>query len=526
MKGYYKPALLAGALATALGVQQAQAQLPEAGALGYYHDVARFSRNMLYGSARTNALAGVQTALGADPSALLGNPAGLGVYRRSEVSGSPSIWFGNAESSMAGGPLNDDFKPQFNISNLSLIFADMRDPLTSSDWRGSTFGIGLSTTANFNQRYSYNGFKATGQKNSIIDEMYDEAQNMNFFSQGFDGMKPGQALVLQGYNTFLLDSSINDPTKWAVVAPLSDIAYRGTLTTSGSINQLDLGWGGNYKDQLFIGAGLGLSFLRYREQLDYTETLLNVQPNEGAWQRGYEAGTVTYRRDLSVRGTGINGRLGLIYKPADVVRFGLSYQTPTLWGMTDQAASSHVLVNFPNLNYPGYGVVGARDWKITNDSRAGYTMVTPHRLTAGIAGFIGEYGFISADAEYLTFSGARLTSSDFDIMPDRRSIKQVYDNVLNLRAAGELRLGVVRLRAGYAFLPSPYKEGAGTRLQAQTADITQISGGAGLRFDSWFIDLGVINTSSENRFDLHTYSPVVNNKLSSTMAVVTVGGTF
>ena len=48
-------------------------------------DNARLAERTLNGTARYVGMAGAMTAIGGDPSAALDNPAGLGLYRRSEL---------------------------------------------------------------------------------------------------------------------------------------------------------------------------------------------------------------------------------------------------------------------------------------------------------------------------------------------------------------------------------------------------------------------------------------------------------
>ena len=49
-------------------------------------DVQRFAQRSTMGSARYVGMGGAMTAIGGDPSAAMDNPAGLGLYRRSEIS--------------------------------------------------------------------------------------------------------------------------------------------------------------------------------------------------------------------------------------------------------------------------------------------------------------------------------------------------------------------------------------------------------------------------------------------------------
>ena len=54
--------------------------------------------NYSFGTARSAALGGAFTSLGADLSSMNINPAGLGIYRGSEVGISPSLTWSNMES--------------------------------------------------------------------------------------------------------------------------------------------------------------------------------------------------------------------------------------------------------------------------------------------------------------------------------------------------------------------------------------------------------------------------------------------
>ena len=45
----------------------------------------RFSERQIIGTARYVGMGGAMTAIGGDPTAVLDNPAGLGLYRRNEI---------------------------------------------------------------------------------------------------------------------------------------------------------------------------------------------------------------------------------------------------------------------------------------------------------------------------------------------------------------------------------------------------------------------------------------------------------
>src|ERR1044071_4135927 len=73
----------------------------------YVTDALQFSRYQPFGTARFQAMGGVNTALGADLSSISGNPAGLGFYRKSDWSFTPSLNFTNNTSTFINREMND-----------------------------------------------------------------------------------------------------------------------------------------------------------------------------------------------------------------------------------------------------------------------------------------------------------------------------------------------------------------------------------------------------------------------------------
>ena len=77
-------------------------------------DALRYTRLGLQGSARIQGIGGAQSALGADISTMATNPAGLGMFRRSEANF--SIGFtNNSTNSLFMGNLTPDKRTTVNI---------------------------------------------------------------------------------------------------------------------------------------------------------------------------------------------------------------------------------------------------------------------------------------------------------------------------------------------------------------------------------------------------------------------------
>src|SRR5688572_10512759 len=90
-------------------------------AQGFVENALLFSRTKPGGSARVQAMGGAQVALGGDFSSALSNPAGLGMYNRSEFTFSPALYTYSSDSEHLGTKSSDS-KTVFNIPGLSFVY--------------------------------------------------------------------------------------------------------------------------------------------------------------------------------------------------------------------------------------------------------------------------------------------------------------------------------------------------------------------------------------------------------------------
>ena len=71
-------------------------------------DAFRYTGTSITGTARYTAMSGAFGALGGDFSVLSTNPAGIGIYRSSEISFTPSIFTANTKSSFLGNQTSEN----------------------------------------------------------------------------------------------------------------------------------------------------------------------------------------------------------------------------------------------------------------------------------------------------------------------------------------------------------------------------------------------------------------------------------
>lgn len=496
-----------------------------AGALAQgYQDAARFGMLMPQGTARSVGFGSALGSVGGDFSALSVNPAAIGIYRRGEFSFSPSIHFGNDEFTYFGNKSTDNFSA-FNISNVGVVSVTGARQTSSNSWNSWGFGIGLNRLADFNRSYSYSG----RNDSSAFSETFSLDAN-------FQGLTPSelttyedaqQSLGNLGYQAWLIDfDSVNNFYYTLADFRQGPLAQAKTVRERGGINELVFNGGGNYGEKIMVGATLGLPIVRYKRELTFGEKDLN--------------GTITdfqearYQQQLSTTGVGVNLKLGVIVKPTNAFRFGAAIHTPTWYTLRDEED------NFLFANTEG-SHTNATHTLLTRTFE--YTMRTPWRAVVSATGFMGNWGFVSADYEFVDYASSRITfnTSENQLIYNgtrlaaqqqlaNDSLKANLESASNFRIGGEARLDFLYLRAGLGFYGSPYKKSNlfGDGMKSYHA-------GVGYRGNRGFVDLGFVNTQrsgGEYAYQLPyggttgTIAPEARGSITTNNIILTFGAKF
>jgi long-subunit fatty acid transport protein len=461
------------------------------GAVAQNHvDALRYSQQVYGGTARSLAMGNAFGALGADFSALSINPAGIGVYKGSEISFSPSIYVGKTTSDYAGQS-GEDIKYNFNVSNVGIVFTGS-PKRAENPWKGFQFGFGMNRIANFNSARVIEG------PNTGRSLMYDYLLSANGVES--DQLDPFNTQM--AFNTYLIDT-LGGPTSYFTPVPDGNTMQSKYIETAGSINEMVFTIGGNYNDKLYIGGTFGFPYLRYSESSTYKET--NSDDTLTAFKQ------MTIHDNLETSGTGFNFKFGLIYRITDWVRIGASVHTPTFYNLTDKYSKEMSSDFFNGDHYSDESPQGRYDYKLDS----------PLRAVGSIAFVIGQYALISADYEFVDYSDARLRAKDYQFFEENNAIAEMYRPTSNIRVGAEVKLAPVSIRAGYQLNFSPYAD------DKNDGQRMAFSGGLGLRDKSYFIDLGYVYSKlSEDYYMYPSVSgPVVNN-FSNHNIVLTLGFKF
>jgi hypothetical protein len=462
-----------------------------ANAQDYSGDAFRFSQLINpAGSSRMRALGGNHAAIGADVSNISGNPAGLGLYTRSEFSVSAGLNSLETNTNYINTNTNSS-KSNFNLNNIALVFGgnsgnNGKPNSYRGGWNSGNFGISYNRNSNLFNNFSFSGInKRSSLADSYVEQVNGNANNTTEFLDSADQFDPNNRVAQSPealyYQMYLIEPTGNGAPyrRFDFNNPASEVRQEGNFQSEGKTSQWTFAYGANYQDKLYVGVSGGIANLNY--------DFVNTQTDQ--FVGGKFINDFTANQLLTVQGRGVNLSGGLIFRPNNLVRIGATIHSPTWYSISesyDQSISVNVIPNNPNqipadLNS---GSVAPYDFD--------YELRTPLRASVGMAVFVGKKGFITADAEYVGYNKMKLTATTLSpsdnsafTNDNTRYINQDYKNVVNLKVGAELRAGNINFRGGVAFIADPYK----VKFDDINRDRLAFSGGAGYKSNSFYFDL-------------------------------------
>ena len=135
-------------------------------------DVFRYSKRNQLGSVRTMGLSGAYGALGADLASSGINPAGLGMYRRSDAGGTLGFYTNKVESSLDNNLSTTNANGTF--TNVGVTFTI---PSINPNAPFFSFTFYHQTSAVYDERYNIEGVEIP---NSILESLLANVQGVNF----------------------------------------------------------------------------------------------------------------------------------------------------------------------------------------------------------------------------------------------------------------------------------------------------------------------------------------------------------
>ena len=430
-------------------------------------DALRYSQSFLSGTARSVSMGGAFGALGGNFAAISINPAGLGVYRTSVFSFTPSFTY-NVNNSKLGDISNEDFKYGINMSNMSMVVS--LKSKKNNGWVATNLGFGYNRTNDFNNNTI---IKRDNSPNSLLDTWVADANNNNWNSFANElGSKAD--LIYLDTNTDIWNSDLTGSNYGQ--------KQNRTISTDGSMGEYVFAMGANYNNIIFLGGSISLNTIDFHEQMNHTE---NEIPEDIDYLNSF-----TYRTTLDVSGNGASFKFGTIVKPVNWLRLGLSVSSPVFYSLSENYSSQLDAALDFNNDSP-QKISGEYDYKL----------VTPFRANASMAFVLSKSAIFSVDYEFVDYTKSRLRNGGdgYDFSMENEGIQNVYSSTGNLRTGLEYRFGPISFRGGYSYYGSPYKTGQ----LNENSDNSVFSGGIGINNGNFFFDLAYSHMTNSQYYVMY-----------------------
>ena len=476
------------------------------------YENAKLAGEDLNGTARYVGMGGAMEALGADISTIGSNPAGIGLFRHSNVSFS------------AGLLMQSDGKEFSNGKKTNLSFDQIGGVYTTRTGQKSflNFGFNYHKSKNFdyilNAAGSLNG--SSQNKQSYIKGILGDENSGGFFVRkdnngknvGYvDATPPLPSTPPKVAYTW---SQIDD-LYWNSLIPGSTGTYNYEKATGYTLDRAHTGYIGNYdfavsgnlNDRVYLGLTFGMKDVNYKGYSEYRENLNN-------------AGGVLVRDERKVTGSGFDITAGVIVRPVaeSPFRIGAYVKSPTWYDLTTSNVTRLVYVS--GTSSQEKGVANSYDFK----------MWTPWKFGFSLGHTVGNYLALGATYEYENYSNINSRVNDggyYDYYYGQYYESSIPDKNMNahtkevLKGVSTLKLGVeykpvsnVALRAGYNYVSAMYVNDAqkdpglaslGTSYSSTTdytnwGEINRFTLGVGYQVKKFNIDLAYQYSAQKGSF--------------------------
>ena len=387
------------------------------------YEVAEVSTQDLNGTSRYVGMGGAMEALGADISTISTNPAGIGLFRKSNVSA--SLGYISQSGVNSWGPANKN-----NVS---------------FDQAGFVFATRLSRSSFINFAFNYHKSRNFNQILAVTDRLDGASQSKltldKFASgaiKGSDDLTYNQVDVL--YHEGLYDNNLilSDGSFNTDAYAFSGNNYSFDCGNTGYISEYDLNISGNLNDRVYLGLTVGVHDVHYHGFTNYFE---NVMSNP------LDLRTAELEDSRDIDGTGYDLKIGAIIRPIEssAFRFGLYINSPIFYDLRS--------VNRTGLQLNG-------QYYSNNNPRRDelkYEFRTPWKFGVSLGHTIGTNLALGATYEYSDYGAtdARIkTGESYNWYYDSYYSKTDRDKEMNEHIKKTLK-GVHTVKVGAEFKPIP-----------------------------------------------------------------------
>lgn len=435
-------------------------------------DAYRYSQTDLNGTARYLSMGGAFGALGGDISAMSANPAGLGIYRSSEVVTTLSLSSIKTNSDWNGSKI-DTKNTKFNFDNIAYVgyFPTGND----EGLVGWNVGFSYNRVKNFNRNYSLAGnqafslgdYAAVYASNAILsnssllgipeDDLVPLLSNNESERRLAYNSLGGLWLPALAYQSGLIGTDVkggrqyhstfaepNEQGGWYPDSRPDDVLLE--VRERGAIDKYDFSFATNISNRVFLGATIAITDLRYRMSSEYSE-----------WYYYTDNTTdhLFWDNQKATDGTGYSFNLGAIVRANDNLRFGVAYNSPTWYNMTDSYYASAQTHNGGDIDSPTMD----GETPTNPNPYTDYRLRSADKWIFSAAGIIGQTALISVDYELSNYKHMSLSDRDGYEYPDNDLFKEHFGLAHTFKAGAEVKVTPqFAVRAGFNWKSSPFQK--------------------------------------------------------------------
>ena len=430
------------------------------------YDANRLLGSDLNGTARYVGMGGAMGALGGDITTMSTNPAGIGIYRSSDV----MISFGLANNGMKTDFLgktdsNDKFVGSFDTAGFVYSYkVGNHTPI-----RFVNFGFNYRRVKNYDRNMLVSGAYNASQTEQMADMTNNSGASVSELqAKGAYANQYLPWLGILGYDSYLIDPWYKDGSlagydSFYQNGDVVDGVYRST--ERGGLNAFDFNLALNVNDRVYIGATLGAYYLDYTRRSTYDEDFTYYDNNVGVPFGGY-----TLDNYYHTSGSGFDFKLGFIIRPFETspFRFGAAVHTPTLYRLTEYGSAT---INYDvDIYNAEKGVYEAKQGTVFTQDQNGnqwqsetqYKVVSPWRYNLSLGYTVGTIAAIGVEYEYADYSTTKLKYDDNVTMEsETQDARDMLKGVHTFKIGAEIKVApTFAIRAGYNHITAAMHENA------------------------------------------------------------------
>lgn len=449
-------------------------------------DAMRYAQSELHGTARFTSMSGAFGALGGDLSSINVNPAGSAVFNNNQFTTTMGNYSTKNESNYFGTNTSAS-ESTFDLNQAGGVFV-FKSGNPNSDLRKFSMSINYENTNNYD-----NSMFSTG-----ISPIKSGAEYFISYANGVPlelitkndyidlGNGPQQAYL--GYYGFVINP-VSDDDK--------NTEYTSNVRSGGKYYQENSSYSSGYNGKLIFNSGLQFKdFLYFGLNLnshftDYVQTTNFYEVNNNAQDLNYELKNMSFSNTLHTYGSGFSFQIGAIAKLTDQIRMGLAYESSTWYNLQDDLLQTLTTVTSNSIDSKTNIVAPLGNYYAPHD------LQTPGSFTGSFAYIFGKKGLISLDYKYKDYSRTEFSPENDPYYSGLNNAMQNTLGVSNeVRVGGEYKIQNFRLRGGYRFEGSPYRD------STTIGDLNSFSGGLGYSFGAIKLDFSYVNvhSTSQNHF--------------------------